>query len=156
VGRLVFWQIFLNAAENSGGRTELPAFGEKSCQNGNRAIGGQSLIQNNAVTAAVNRCATQNHCHTGFFRKLFSAAIHAVKRIGGSRRFHVNRGLGSGDALVLQNPDYDPAILSLALSGCVVRDLRAGAHCTRSEDIRQRNVSILFQKFKHVVGALHA
>jgi len=63
---------------------------------------------------------------------------------------------GSGDAFVLENPDYNPAILRLTLRRCVGSNLRAGAHRPRSEDVGEWNASLLFQKLEHVVGPLCA
>src|SRR5271157_3702321 len=64
--------------------------------------------------------------------------------------------LCASDAFVLQDPDYDPAVLGLALCGCVGSYLLARAHSTGGQDIRQRNVSLLFKKLEHVVCTLHA
>ena len=54
--------------------------------------------------------------------------------------------LCSGDSLVLQDPDNDAAVFSLAFRGVVRRNLIGGAHGARSQDVGQRNPALLLQE----------
>src|SRR5690349_17823999 len=62
----------------------------------------------------------------------------------------------SGDAFVLQNPYYDASIRCLSFRGFVVTDLLALAHCSRSQDVGERNATMLQQKVGHIVSAVFA
>jgi hypothetical protein len=81
--------------------------------------------------------------------RLFSQSTRAVMM---DRRTWVHRHLatskrlplGAGDTLVLQDPDYNPAVLGLAFCGRVGCHLFAGAHCAGSEHIGQWNLALLF------------
>ena len=63
---------------------------------------------------------------------------------------------GSRDALVLEDSDYHAAIFGLAFRGSVWRDLSAGAHCARGQNVGEGNLRLLFEEIRDVFGAFRA
>src|SRR5271155_3640153 len=62
--------------------------------------------------------------------------------------------LVAGDTLILQNPHYYPAVVGLSFRGRVRGHLPAGAHGAGRQDVRQRDLAMLFEEIRHVLGAL--
>jgi len=61
--------------------------------------------------------------------------------------------LGAGDTLVLQDPDYDTPVFSLSLRCGIRSHLLTGAHCAWGQNVCQRNLTLLLQDIRHVLGA---
>ena len=64
--------------------------------------------------------------------------------------------LASCDTLVLENPDYDTAVLSLPLGRSVGGYLSTGAHGPRSQHVGQGNATLLLEKIHDIERPLLA
>jgi len=62
--------------------------------------------------------------------------------------------LDSSDRLVLQHAHHDATIFRLSLCALVGPDLVGLSHRARRQDTRQRNMPLLKQHVRHIVGTV--